>query len=206
MLMLWLSWDKWFALLIVVIKCQLSIGHWFIISLLKVLDETGSTPELVLCPLAPVHQGHYICRVNHGENCVFSQWAHIRFVHSAGTYLPSPLFVCVPLSRGAWCNVLVNLVISGCSSSLFAGSVSGLLITHQPQSQAASEGDILLLECNAEANPPAQYEWYHNMVPMKQHKTRLLKVSVFTAVDCLPAVLSKNLKKGEEGFEPLQQI
>ncbi|XP_044055887.1 MALT paracaspase 2 isoform X2 [Siniperca chuatsi] len=117
----------------------------------EILDETGSTPELVLCPLAPAHQGHYICRVNHGENCIFSQWAHVRFVHS-----------------------------EGCSSSLFPGSVSGLLITHQPQSQAVSEGDTLFLECNAEANPPAQYEWYHNMVPMTQHKTRSLKIPCVT--------------------------
>ncbi|XP_073332580.1 MALT paracaspase 2 [Pagrus major] len=117
----------------------------------EIIDATGSTPELVLCPLAPIHQGHYICRVNHGENCIFSQWAQVCVVHSAG-----------------------------CSSSLFPGSLSGLLITHQPQSQAASEGDTLLLESNAEANPPAQYEWYHNMVPMKEHKTRSLKITCVT--------------------------
>lgn len=117
----------------------------------EVLNETGSMPELVLCALAPVHQGHYICRVSHGENCVFSQWAHIRFVHSAGS-----------------------------CSSLFAGSVSGLLITHQPQSHAVSEGDTLFLECYAEANPPAQYEWYHNTVPMRQHKTHSLKILCVT--------------------------
>lgn len=58
--------------------------------------------------------------------------------------------------------------------------MSGLLITHQPQSQAVSEGDTLFLECNAEANPPAQYEWYHNTVPMKQHKTRSLKIPCVT--------------------------
>lgn len=49
------------------------------------MNETGSTPDLALCPLALVHQGHYICRVNHGENCIFSQWAHVRCVYSAGT-------------------------------------------------------------------------------------------------------------------------
>lgn len=75
--------------------------------------------------------------------------------------------------------VLVYPVISGCSSSLFPGAVSGLRITHQPQSHVVSEGDTLFLECNAEANPPAQYEWYHNMAPMTQHKTRSLKVNVY---------------------------
>lgn len=117
----------------------------------EILNESGSTPGLVLCPLAPSHQGHYICRVNHGENFLFSQWAHVRFTYSAG-----------------------------CSSSLFPGSVSGLLITHQPQSQAVSEGEVLFLECNAEGNPPAQYEWHHNMVPMKEHRTRSLKIPCVT--------------------------
>ncbi|XP_039984266.1 MALT paracaspase 2 [Xiphias gladius] len=121
----------------------------------EILDETGCMPELVLCPLAPVHQGHYICRVNHGENCIFSQWAQVCLVHCASS---SP----------------------GCSSSLFPGSVSGLRITHQPQSQAASEGDSLLLHCKAEANPPAQYEWYHNAVPMPEHKTPSLKIPCVT--------------------------
>ncbi|GAA6221547.1 mucosa-associated lymphoid tissue lymphoma translocation protein 1-like [Lates japonicus] len=117
----------------------------------EVLDETGCTPELVLCPLAPGHQGHYICRVNHGENCIFSQWANVRLVRSAS-----------------------------CSSALFPGSVSGLRIIHQPQSRAMSEGDALSLECKAEANPPAQYEWYHNSELMPQHKTRSLKIPCVT--------------------------
>uniref|UniRef100_A0A7N8X4K9 MALT paracaspase 2 n=1 Tax=Mastacembelus armatus TaxID=205130 RepID=A0A7N8X4K9_9TELE len=118
-----------------------------------ILNEMGNSPELVLCPLASVHQGHYICRVNHGENCVFSQWAQIQVVHSAGS---SP----------------------GCSSTLFPGSLSGLRIIHQPQSQSVSEGNTLLLECKAEANPPAQYVWYHNTVPMPQHKTSSLRVNI----------------------------
>nr|XP_020462771.1 mucosa-associated lymphoid tissue lymphoma translocation protein 1-like [Monopterus albus]XP_020462772.1 mucosa-associated lymphoid tissue lymphoma translocation protein 1-like [Monopterus albus] len=48
----------------------------------EILDETGSTPELLLCPLSSVHQGHYICRVSHGENYIFSQWARVHVVHS----------------------------------------------------------------------------------------------------------------------------
>ncbi|XP_074524477.1 MALT paracaspase 2 isoform X2 [Halichoeres trimaculatus] len=117
----------------------------------EVLDQTGSTPELILCPLAQDHEGHYICRVSHGEKFVFSQWAQVCSVLSAG-----------------------------CSSSLFQGSLSGLRITRQPQSQAMSEGDTLSLVCNADANPPPQYEWYHNTVPMKEHKSPTLKIPCVT--------------------------
>ncbi|CAK6955444.1 MALT paracaspase 2 [Scomber scombrus] len=120
----------------------------------EVPDETGKTSELVLCPLALVHQGHYICRVHHGENFIFSQWAHVRLVNSAGS---SP----------------------GCSS-LFPGSVSGLHIICHPRSQLVSEGNTLSLECDAKANPPAQYQWYHNMVPMPQHQTHSLKIPCVT--------------------------
>ncbi|XP_069006038.1 MALT paracaspase 2 [Embiotoca jacksoni] len=121
----------------------------------EISDETGISPELVLCPLGPAHQGHYICRINHGENCIFSKWADVRLVHSPGSG-------------------------SGYSSSLFQGSVSGLHIIHQPQSQAVPEGDTMFLECNAKATPPAQYEWYHNTKPMPQHKTRSLKIPCVT--------------------------
>lgn len=66
------------------------------------------------------------------------------------------------------------------SANLFPDSVSGLHIIQQPESQAVSEGDALSLKCKAEANPPAQYEWYHNMVPMPQHKTHSLEVICWT--------------------------
>ncbi|KAK2835573.1 hypothetical protein Q5P01_016057 [Channa striata] len=121
----------------------------------EIMEETGSTPDLVLCPLAPCHQGHYICRVNYGEECIFSQWAHVRILNSAGS---SP----------------------GSSISLFPGSVSGLCIVHQPQSQEISEGDTLLLECKVQANPPAQYEWYHDALPIAQQKTHSLKIPCVT--------------------------
>ncbi|XP_077439818.1 MALT paracaspase 2 isoform X2 [Vanacampus margaritifer] len=118
--------------------------------------STGRTPELVVCPLGPEHQGSYICRVNHGDTYVFSQWAQVRLVRS---------------SPG---------LSAGCSSGVFSGSSSGVRIIYQPQSQAASEGDVLLLECTAVANPPAQYQWYHNSAPMPQHKIRLLKIPCVT--------------------------
>ncbi|MEQ2196830.1 hypothetical protein XENOCAPTIV_014667 [Xenoophorus captivus] len=63
---------------------------------------------------------------------------------------------------------------AGCSS-LFPGSVSGLQISQQPQTQAASEGDVLVMKCKAEANPPPQYEWYHNKMPIPQQKACSLK-------------------------------
>ncbi|TKS74564.1 Mucosa-associated lymphoid tissue lymphoma translocation protein 1 [Collichthys lucidus] len=142
----------------VVLTCRATgppgLGYQWFRGSEEVLTETGTTPELVLCPLAPVHLGHYICRVNHGDNCIFTQWVEVRSVYSAG-----------------------------CSSTLFPGSVSGLRFTLQPQSQAASEGDTLFLECDAEANPPAQYEWYHNMLPMKEQKTRSLKIPCVTTAD-----------------------
>lgn len=59
------------------------------------MDEMGCAPELVLCPLSPVHQGHYICRVNYGDNCIFSQWAQVRIIHSAGNI--TLLLLVVPL-------------------------------------------------------------------------------------------------------------
>ncbi|XP_011613098.1 MALT paracaspase 2 isoform X1 [Takifugu rubripes] len=117
----------------------------------EILGEKGTSPELILCPLAPVHQGHYICRINNGIKCIFSQWAHISVIRSAD-----------------------------CSSSLLTGSVSGLFITSHPQSQVVSEGDTLFLECNALANPPAQYRWHHNMVPMEEEKSRLLQIPCLT--------------------------
>lgn len=72
--------------------------------ILQIMDEMGCAPELVLCPLSPVHQGHYICRVNYGDNCIFSQWAQVRIIHSAGNItlfllvvplVLFPLMVCV---------------------------------------------------------------------------------------------------------------
>ncbi|KAK7889751.1 hypothetical protein WMY93_025311 [Mugilogobius chulae] len=98
------------------------------------------------------NQGHYICRVSLGDTCIFSLWAHVRLAD----FSPE------------------------CPSSIFQGSASGLRITRQPQSQALTEGDTLALECQAVANPPAQYEWYHNSEPMPQHQTQSLKIQIVT--------------------------
>ncbi|XP_061593116.1 MALT paracaspase 2 [Cololabis saira] len=135
----------------VVLTCAASgppgLGYQWFRGKEEILDETGSSPELILCPLRPAHRGHYICRINHGEKCVFSQWAHVRLLHSAGS---SP------------------------------GCVSEVHITHQPRPQKASEGDTLLLQCRGEANPPAQYEWYHNKMSLPLQKTHTLKIPCLT--------------------------
>ncbi|KAI4872955.1 hypothetical protein NFI96_023639, partial [Prochilodus magdalenae] len=116
--------------------------QWF-----KREDEVpgGNTAELILNSVGPAQEGHYICRVNSGEKCVFSKWAHVRLVHSAGTGV------------------------------MFPSSASGLCITQQPRSQTLSEGDILYLECSAQANPPPQFQWYHNKQPLSKANRCLLK-------------------------------
>ncbi|KAM6962558.1 MALT paracaspase 2 [Aplochiton taeniatus] len=114
--------------------------------------QGGNSPDLVLCPFTFIHQGHYICRVNHGESCAFSTWATVRLAPAKGS---SP------------------------GSSYLPTSVSGLQIVCQPQHQAVSEGDSLCLECYAEANPPAQYQWYHNKEPTP-YKTGKLKITCVT--------------------------
>ena len=70
----------------------------------------------------------------------------------------------------------MTVILSGCSSTLFPGSKSGLSITRQPQSQTVTEGDSLFLECLVEANPPAQFHWHHNMNAMQQQKSSVLRV------------------------------
>ncbi|CAL1593732.1 unnamed protein product [Knipowitschia caucasica] len=112
----------------------------------------GVFPKLVLFPFHSANQGHYICRVSLGGSCVFSLWAHVR----------------------------LEAFSAGCPSSFFFGSVSGLRISTQPQSQALTEGETLLLECRAVSNPPAQYEWYHNSEPLKLHQTHSLKIPCVT--------------------------
>uniref|UniRef100_A0A667YE20 MALT paracaspase 2 n=1 Tax=Myripristis murdjan TaxID=586833 RepID=A0A667YE20_9TELE len=102
--------------------------------------------------------------------------------HALSAVLPYLMFLLVIHFHPISCHVRVNLVISGCSSSLFPGSASGLRIVRQPQSQTASEGDTLFLECHAEANPPAQFQWYHNNKPMPEHKTRSLRIPCVTTV------------------------
>uniref|UniRef100_A0A3B4BKK5 MALT paracaspase 2 n=1 Tax=Pygocentrus nattereri TaxID=42514 RepID=A0A3B4BKK5_PYGNA len=103
--------------------------QWF-----KREDEVpgANAAELVLSSVAPSQEGHYICRVNAGEKCVFSKWAHVRL---------------------------------------------------QPRSQMLSEGDTLCLECSAQANPPPQFQWYHNKQPLAKANSCFLKIPCVTTAD-----------------------
>ncbi|KAJ0032427.1 hypothetical protein NQD34_002508 [Periophthalmus magnuspinnatus] len=143
----------------------------------EILD--GTSPELVLCPFTSTNQGHYICRVNHGDSCIFSQWAHVRLAgFSPGTSRNADIlfYIFSILS----CIYYLLCITLACPSNIFESSLSGLRIIRQPQSKALTEGDALPLECQAVANPPAQYEWYHNSEPIPQNQTHSLKIPCVT--------------------------
>uniref|UniRef100_A0A8B9LKY3 Mucosa-associated lymphoid tissue lymphoma translocation protein 1 homolog n=1 Tax=Astyanax mexicanus TaxID=7994 RepID=A0A8B9LKY3_ASTMX len=126
--------------------------QWF-----KREDEVpgGNSRELILNSIGPAQEGHYLCRVNAGAKCVFSKWAHVHLVRSAG-------------AGNSW---------------MFPSSASGLCITQQPRSQTLSEGDALHLECSAQANPPPQFQWYHNKQPLAKANRSFLKIPCVTTAD-----------------------
>ncbi|MBN3279222.1 MALT1 protein, partial [Polyodon spathula] len=143
---------------VVSLTCQASgppgLGYqWF-----KGKEEVlhGTSSELVLSPLRPEHQGHYICRIHLEEQFVFSQWAQVRVSRSSS------------LSS---------------VSELFPSAVSRLQILSQPRPLTLGEGDPLSLECVAEGNPPPQYQWYRNKQPLPQAHRACLQISAVTTVD-----------------------
>nr|XP_023674637.1 mucosa-associated lymphoid tissue lymphoma translocation protein 1 homolog [Paramormyrops kingsleyae]XP_023674638.1 mucosa-associated lymphoid tissue lymphoma translocation protein 1 homolog [Paramormyrops kingsleyae]XP_023674639.1 mucosa-associated lymphoid tissue lymphoma translocation protein 1 homolog [Paramormyrops kingsleyae] len=115
----------------------------------------GQNPDLVLCPFVASQQGHYICRVSHGENFVYSQWAKVQL---ASGDCPS----------------------SDARDGFLPSSTSSLRITQQPQPLSVCEGTPLRLECAAEGNPPPQYQWYHNNEPVAQATRPSLEISCAT--------------------------
>ncbi|XP_028672121.1 MALT paracaspase 2 isoform X1 [Erpetoichthys calabaricus] len=127
--------------------------QWF-----KGKDEvTGATAsELCLGPLIAQDQGHYICRIHLGDQCVFSQWALVQVIRADS---PTP-------------------------AGGFQPSVtSGLYIQKQPTSHSLCEGDVLVLECVAFGNPPPQYQWYCNKASLPQEKHTRLRINSVTTAD-----------------------
>ncbi|XP_056615702.1 MALT paracaspase 2 [Triplophysa dalaica] len=141
-----------------VVLCCKAVGpldltyQWF-----KGKDEVpgGSSPELVFGTLNPFQRGHYICRVSSGDKYVFSNWANVRVLRSGGAS-------------------------AGSNSSYFPSTSSVLIITKQPRPQSLVEGDALCLECGAQANPPAQFQWFHNKQPMPNSTRSILKIPCVT--------------------------
>ncbi|KAL2089816.1 hypothetical protein ACEWY4_014504 [Coilia grayii] len=117
----------------------------------------GNAPNLVVPFLTVAEQGHYICRVNHGEKFIFSKWAHVRVIRSGNS--------------------------SSEASSTFFSATSGLRITYQPKHQTVSEGEAVLLQCFAEGNPPPQYQWYRNKEPLASATQPKLKIPCVTTAD-----------------------
>lgn len=75
-------------------------------------------------------------------------------------------------------SVCVSDFIVGSNMS-FPSSVSVLCITQQPKGQVLSEGDALHLECSAQANPPPQFQWYHNQQPLLNATRHFIKVCMY---------------------------
>ncbi|XP_063056236.1 MALT paracaspase 2 [Engraulis encrasicolus] len=117
----------------------------------------GNAPDLVVPFLTVAEKGHYICRVNHGERCIFSNWAPVRVIRSGNS--------------------------SSEASSSFFSATSGLRITYQPVHQSLSEGEAMLLQCFAEGNPPPQYQWYRNKEPLASATRNKLKIPCVTTAD-----------------------
>ncbi|KAJ8374658.1 hypothetical protein SKAU_G00052380 [Synaphobranchus kaupii] len=79
----------------VVLSCQASgspgLGYqWFIG---KEEVPNGSARDLVLSHFCLSQQGYYICRVNHGESFVFSQWAQVTMSMSGNSSSASGLCI-----------------------------------------------------------------------------------------------------------------
>ncbi|KAL4608030.1 hypothetical protein GN956_G24887 [Arapaima gigas] len=140
-----------------VLSCQADGPHGLGYQWFKGKEEvlSGCDPDLVLYPLTPGHQGHYICRVSHGENFVYSQWAKVQVARRE--------------SPGG-----------GESDGFIPSYKSVLYITHQPRCLSAAEGSSLRLECAAEGNPPPQYQWYHNKEPLSWGNRPTLEISCAT--------------------------
>ncbi|XP_061585565.1 mucosa-associated lymphoid tissue lymphoma translocation protein 1 isoform X2 [Cololabis saira] len=104
-------------------------------------------PELMISPVSVKDAGFYICRVNSGEVCEFSQWAQ------------------------------VDVLNVGMSYGLSYHSLDGRLkLVMQPQFQHLHVGETLRLECGAVGRPIPRYQWHRNGVPIPNAAQRRLMI------------------------------
>ncbi|NXL65666.1 MALT1 protein, partial [Chordeiles acutipennis] len=116
----------------------------------------ATSPELTIDTAAPPGQpAWYICRVNCGAAFAFSRWAHVQVEKSSS-----------PSSASSYCPTMV-----------------GLQILQQPQPCHLAEGDTLVLECRAIGNPPPQYQWFRNQLPVEGAQAPQLQVKLVTTAE-----------------------
>ncbi|XP_068594940.1 mucosa-associated lymphoid tissue lymphoma translocation protein 1 [Brachionichthys hirsutus] len=118
--------------------------QWF-----KTKEEVpnGLSPDLLMSPVHLQDAGFYICRVNCGDSCEFSQWAQVDVLN----------------------------VDAPCGQS--CRSIEGQLkVLIQPQAQRLNAGDNLQLQCGAVGRPIPRYQWHRNGVPIPNATKRKLVV------------------------------
>ncbi|KAM7415797.1 hypothetical protein PAMA_018047 [Pampus argenteus] len=108
--------------------------QWF-----KTKEEVPNSfsPDLVKSPVHLKDAGFYICRVNCGDVCEFSQWAQVDVLNVTMSY-----------------------------SQSYHSLEGRLKVVIQPQSQRLHVGETLQLECGAVGRPIPHYQWHKNGVPI----------------------------------------
>uniref|UniRef100_A0A096LS16 MALT1 paracaspase n=1 Tax=Poecilia formosa TaxID=48698 RepID=A0A096LS16_POEFO len=108
------------------------------------------SPELLISPVQLKDAGFYICRVNCGDACEFSQWAQVD---------------------------VLNVTMSYAAPGQSYQSIDGRLkLAIHPQSQRLHVGETLQLECGAVGRPIPRYQWHRNGVPIPNATKRKLMI------------------------------